>query len=223
MIKVIGIVRNIEKTYPGDLEHYFRVIWHAPNIVADYHNISHMLHVTWATYQGWLYYKHKWLFKATDDDGVEIDGRTLRNMLIAALFHDYNHSGEKGDDALNIKASIKGLKAHILPMDEPFFDEICSYIRATQFPHIEGELSLPAKIIRDADITYTLGDVWIQRVNFGLNKESGMSTKDMLKGQEYFFKNLFHLSTEWAEKEYGTKVQDRIQEANEMAEVIYGK
>lgn len=211
MIKVIGIIKNEEKTYDGDLNHYFRVIWHAPNILADYHNISHMLHVLWATYQGWLYYKD------------QIDPRTLRNMLIASLFHDYNHPGTKSDDSQNVELAIKGLKAHILPIDEPFFDQIACYIRATKFPHDAGEVSLPAQILRDADVTYTLGDVWIQRVNFGLNKELGMSTEEMLKGQKFFFRNLFHLSTEWAIKEYGPRVEERIKEADLMAEVIYGK
>ena len=210
MLKIIDIVKNKDNTYPGDLKDYFKVVWYSPNVMIPYHNLRHMLHVMWATYQGAMYYENK------------ISPLTLRNMLIAALFHDYNHSGKTNDDASNIETAIKGLKCHIDPMDAPYFDEICSYIRGTQFPPVVTNLDLPAAIVRDADVAYTLADVWIQTVNFGLNIEIGVSTKKMLKLQEPFLRSLKFM-TEWAEKEYSSKIDGRIEEANEMYEVLYGK
>jgi hypothetical protein len=192
MKNVIQIINNVEDKYPGDLKHYLRVIWYSPNVNVPYHNLRHMLHVMWATYQGAQYYKD------------QIDPRTLRNMLIAALFHDYNHPGESGNDSKNIEIAIKGLKTFILHQDRPFLDEICGYIKATQFPHLKLDLTLPGKIIRDADVAYTLSDAWIQTVSFGLSEEIGLSTEEMLRGQEGFLKSL-QFETEWAKNEYGNK------------------
>jgi hypothetical protein len=207
-MKIIDIVTNKDNTYPGDLTHYLRIIWNAPNALAPYHNIRHMLHVMWATYDGALYYKD------------QISPRTLRNMLIAALFHDYNHSGKSGNDAYNIEYAIHGLKTFILDEDRTCIEEISEYIRGTQFPHLDMELTLAGKILRDVDITYTLSDTWIQTVGFGLAQEIGISTEAMLRGQEAFLKSL-HLETEWAKKEFGSKIEDRIREAKDMCDVIY--
>ncbi len=209
MLTIVEIIKNKDNTYPGDLKDYFKVIWYSPNVNNYYHNLRHMLHVMWATYQGAMYY------------GDKISPLTLRNMLIAALFHDYNHSGNTKDDGSNIEIAIKGLKCHIDPIDAPYFDEISSYIKGTQFPPVVMDLNLPASIVRDADVAYTLADVWIQTVNFGLNVEIGISTKKMLKLQEPFLRALKFM-TEWAEKEYGSKIEGRIEEANEMYSIIYG-
>jgi hypothetical protein len=207
-MKIIDIIKNKDNTYPNDLTHYLKIVWMAPNATAPYHNIRHMLHVMWDTYNGYLYYKN------------EISPRTLRNMLVAALFHDYAHSGKSGNDSYNIETAIHYLTLFILEEDKPFLDEISEYIKATQFPHLVMELTLPGKILRDADVTYTLSDTWIQTVAFGLSEEIGISTESMLKGQETFLKSL-HLETEWAQKEYGPKIEERIIEAKDMCDVIY--
>ena len=209
MKNVIQIITNADAKYPGDLKHYLKVIWYSPNVNVPYHNLRHMLHVMWASYHGAEFY------------GKEIDARTLRNILIAALFHDYNHPGETGNDAKNIEVAIKGLKTFILHSDKPYLDEICYYIKATQFPHLKMDLTLPAKIIRDVDVAYTLSDAWIQTVSFGLSEEIGLSTEDMLKSQETFLKSL-KFETDWGENEYRHKINMRIEEANEMCNAIYG-
>ncbi len=143
---------------------------------------------------------------------------------IAALFHDYNHTSKTSDDGLNINLAIEGIKKHILPVDEPFIGEIASYIIGTQFPPVVDlkDLSLPASIVRDADVAYTLANVWIQTVNFGLNVEIGITTKQILKMQEPFLRNLKFM-TEWANKEYNGKIEDRIKEANDMYSVLYNE
>ena len=209
MKNVIQIITNPDAKYPGDLKHYLKVVWYSPNVNVPYHNLRHMLHVMWATYHGAEFYKD------------EISPRTLRNMLIAALFHDYNHPGETGNDARNIEIAIRGLKTFLLPIDQPHLGEISEYIKATQFPHLKLELTLAAKIVRDSDIAYTLSDAWIQTVSFGLNQEIGLSTEEMLRSQEGFLRSL-KFETEWAEKEYTPRIDLRIAEANEMCEVIYG-
>ena len=207
---IIQIITNKDNKYPGNLEHYFRIVWQATNVMMPYHNMRHMLHVMWNTYNGAMFYN--------------IDGRTLRNMLIAALFHDYGHTGSTADDSINIAIAITGLDHSILPEDVPYRREITSYIKATGVPPIEiedTEENLPQLILRDADLSYTLEDVWIQPVNFGLNVEMGISTEKILKFQETFLTKILVLSTGWAKQKYSQKIKDRIEEANEMIKVLY--
>jgi hypothetical protein len=204
------IILNKDNIYQGDLRHYARVVWYAPNFTANYHDGQHMFHVMWATYHGALFY------------GDKIDSRTLRNMLIAALMHDYNHRGEKGPDSVNIENAIKGLRNCILPEDLPYIDEIIFYIKGTEFPHKAMELTLPAMIIRDSDIAYTLSPSWIQKVNWDLSREVGISVEAMLRSQEDFLRNHLKLSTDWAKEEYGIILEKRIEEANELVYIFYG-
>jgi HD superfamily phosphodiesterase len=207
---IIQIITNKDNKYPGNLEHCFRVVWQATNVMLPYHNMRHMLHVMWNTYNGAMFYK--------------IGGRTLRNMLIAALFHDFGHTGNTVDDSINIAIAIAGLEHNLLPEDVPYRSEITSYIKATEMPSStidNAEENLPKLILRDADLSYTLEDVWIQPVNFGLNFEMGISTEKILKFQETFLTKILVLSTDWAKQKYSQKIKDRVEEANEMIKVLY--
>ena len=205
-MKVIDIVNNTKNKYDGNLLPYFKLIWNATNVNMPYHNLRHMLHVMWATYNGALYY--------------DIDPRTLRNMLIAALMHDYNHTGRTGDDTINIELAIRGFEENMLLEDVPYMNDIIFLIRATQFPHKEIEYSLPAFILRDADVAYTLNDSWIHIVNIGLSQELNITAEKMLKFQETFLSGM-KLYSEWGKKEYSEKIKERIQEAKEMVNAIY--
>lgn len=207
---IIQIITNKDNVYPGNLEAYFRVVWNANNVTLPYHNLRHMLHVMWSTYNGAEFYA--------------IKGRTLRNMLIAALFHDYGHTGTTKDDAVNINIALVGLNQFIEEQDKPYLAEIQLLIEATAMPHfhIENtEENLPQLILRDADITYSLEDVWIQTVNFGLNFEMNISTESILKFQEKFLTDILVLNTDWAKEKYGSKVKSRIEETKQMVQVLY--
>jgi len=62
-----------------------------------------MLHVLWLCHQACRYYQN-WL-----------TARQLRNLLIAALFHDFDHPGhphpgERDPDRINIPIAIAGLR-----------------------------------------------------------------------------------------------------------------
>ena len=211
MLTIIDIINNKDNTYPGDLKHYFKAVFNAPNKDMPYHNLRHMLHVMWSTYNGAMYYDN------------EISPRMLRNMLIAALFHDYGHCGKSGNDADNIITALHGLNEHLLEEDRDW-DElhwITRCIDATEFPHREltGGMTLPELIVRDADVTYTLHEVWIQTI-CGLAQEIGLTSEQMLKYQEPFLSN-FNFSTEWGKATYGDRLKERIEEAKEMVKVLY--
>jgi len=36
---IIQIITNKDNKYPGNLEHYFRVVWQATNVMLPYHDM----------------------------------------------------------------------------------------------------------------------------------------------------------------------------------------
>ncbi len=203
--QVIQLVNNEGITYEGDLRHYFRVIWQSENVDVPYHNLRHMLHVLWHTHRGLV---------STGISPIEI-----RKTLIAAIFHDYNHPGKLGNDADNIEIAVQGLRNNILPEDAVHMEDIVTCIKATQFPHIQGEFPINAKILRDVDVASTLNNVWMQTVLFGLGKEFGKTPNEMLKMQLVFLP-LLKFETIWAQKEYGPLVKKRIKEVQKMIDCL---
>jgi hypothetical protein len=63
----------------------------------------------------------------------------MRNLLIAALFHDFDHPGHphpsEGDpDRINIPIAITGLRRYVMPADRP----LLLLIEATHYPYRIG-------------------------------------------------------------------------------------
>ena len=83
----------------------------------------------------------------------------MRNLLIAALFHDFDHPGHphpsEGDpDRINVPIPIAGLRRYVMPADRPFLPQIEALIEATHYPYKIGsdKLDLLGQIIRNADL-----------------------------------------------------------------------
>src|SRR5260370_31582111 len=118
------IVSNDRGLYEGDLGGYFRALFfRATNLDRPYHNLRHMLHVTWLCYQPAEYYCDR------------LTPRQIRNLLIAALFHDFDHSGHPhpgadDPDGINIRIAIAGLRRCITPEDRAFQPAIEALIQA---------------------------------------------------------------------------------------------
>jgi len=210
---IVEVIRNNRQLYTGNLAKYFQALLKARNINHPYHNLRHMLHVTWQCHQASIFYGHL------------ISLHNVRNLLIAAMFHDFDHSGRSGNDDLNIELAIRGFKKHIQPEDIPSKDDIESLMRITEYPPMidSSELTLRAQILRDADISQALSPVWIQQVIVGLAKEQDRTFLEMLKQQEPFLSNLkFH--TEWAKTTFPPEViQAKIQEARDLIEILEKK
>ena len=66
-----------------------------------------MLHVTWLCHQACEFY------------ASELTNRQKRDLLIAALFHDFDHSGMMGEDDLNIARALRALDKHLSEDDRP--------------------------------------------------------------------------------------------------------
>jgi hypothetical protein len=207
--KIIG---NEERLYEGDLIPYFRVLFFKlSNSENPYHNFRHTLHVLWLCYDACHFY-HK-----------ELSPRRMRSLLIAALFHDFNHpghtpAGEDDPDRTNIPIAIDGLREHILPEDRALLREIEAIIEATHFPYkVTGEkLDLLGKIIRDADLAQALSSAWIQQVVIGLALEWGVKPLEVLRLQPRFLSSL-RFNTEWARRLFPPQlVEGKMEEAEQL-------
>jgi hypothetical protein len=216
--EVIGsiprIVRNNGDFYEGDLSHYYQAVFnHARNLNNPYHNFRHMTHVLYLCHQACVFYKET------------MSPREMRNLLIAALFHDFNHSGKTGPDIVNIKRAIIGLKRHIAPTDEGEFKSISALIALTEYPYkIPSEKldCLSAQILRDSDMSQSFSVAWIQQVVFGLAEEWGKTPLDVLKMQGVFHNNLkFH--TDWAKAAFPEElIRRKIAEAEALLALLSG-
>lgn len=204
------ILNNEEGLYEGNLRHYFRVVFfEATNLQNAYHNFRHLFHVLWLCYAASRYYKNK------------LTKRQIRNLLIAAMFHDYNHSGKVGNDDAEIAKAVEAFLCNVLPEDMAEMENIVKLIEVTRFPHLPLENpSLSELIIRDADISQTFNVAWFQHTIFGLAKEMGKTALEVLKMQEGFLKNI-HFGTEWAKNNFTPEViEAKIQEAREYLSIL---
>lgn len=208
------IIRNDFGLYQGNLRHYFRALFlKARNIYAPYHNPRHILHVCYMCYQALLYYR---------TSGRPIDAKAARGLMIAALFHDFDHTARAGNDDLNIEYAIRGLRANILPEDLELQEYIEQPIRWSQFPYTvpSEDISLCGRILRDADVSQALSVAWIQQVVFGLAEEWNMTPLQILRMQKGFLANLkFH--TEWANQQFGQEIiAEKMAEAEELLALL---
>jgi hypothetical protein len=205
------MILNEKEIYEGNLIKYFQTIFtQAKNVNHPYHNFRHMMHVTWLCYNSCFFYTER------------LDKRDRRNLLVAALFHDFDHSGSTGPDIKNIELALKGFKAHILPEDVPFHNEIETIIQATEYPYRDEStaLALCCQIIRDADLSQSLTPAWLQQVIFGLSAEWKKTPVEVLKSQPNFHNNL-KFCTEWARKTWPQdQINKKIEETTNLIKII---
>jgi len=205
------IICNDSGRYEGDLRVYAKIVFNeAKNIRKPYHNFRHMFHVVWLCYQAIVFY------------GDRISKRNARNLLVAALFHDFDHSGKAGNDSENIELAIHGFNKHILAEDRPFQKDISFLIMATQYPHLEDPVfkDFLVQIIRDADLSQALSVAWFQQVVVGLATEWDKQEIEVLKGQVGFLAKLqFH--TRWAREMFPqNSINEKIAETQDWIEIL---
>jgi hypothetical protein len=209
-----AMVRNDLGLYEGDLVYYFQVLFRkARNLYMPYHNARHVMHVTWMCHEALLFHKNA---------GVPLHKRDGRSLLIAAISHDFDHTGRGGNDDVNIELAVRGLRASIAECDRPFLSEIEQLIRWTRFPYNvpEKDLNILGLILRDADVSQAFSVAWIQQVVFGLAEEWGKAPIEILGMQKGFLQNLkFH--TNWAKTQFGQElIEKKIAEAEELLAIL---
>jgi hypothetical protein len=210
------IINNESCVYEGDLMFYFRTLFFmSNNLYNPYHNFRHMLHVLWLCHEACRYYQQ------------ELTPRQMRNLLITALFHDFDHPGhphpgEDDPDRINIQIAIAGLRRYTTPTDCAFLPEIEALIETAHYPYKIGShrLDLLGKIIRDADLAQALSPVWIQQVVIGLAQEWGAKPLEVLRAEASFLAALsFH--TRWGRQLFPQElVQAKIEEAEQLLRLL---
>lgn len=205
------VVNNEDHLYEGNLRKYFKVTFlKATNLNNPYHNFRHMMHVTWLSYLACRYYSNV------------LSKREMRNLMIAAMFHDFNHRGTVGPDILNIKLAVQAFKDNILLEDKPYINDILAVIEATEYPYktLSSNLDLSLKIIRDADLSQSLCSTWLQQVVFGFAAEWGKTPLEVLKAQVNFHKNL-KFNTSWAEDTWTVEdINKKIDETQNLIDIL---
>lgn len=213
-----SIVSNTLGLYLGNLVYYYQTLFkEAKNLELPYHNLGHIGNVLFLCHDACMYYLDQRVGK-----NFLLNERQMRNLLIAAIFHDFDHTGEGNDDWKNIRFAIAALNQYILPKDAPYFEEIADLIRATKYPYDDTaeELSLSAKILRDADKCQALSVSWLQQVIIGFSREWKKPRLDVFKAQLSFFGSL-KFSTDWAMNKFPPQaIQAKINEAKEHLELL---
>ena len=97
-----------------------------------YHNNNHMLYVF---DNAMLLFSH---YEA--DEKLNSENKLI--LGLAALFHDFKHSGGKLTDGENIQLSLEGMATFLGEENlSNYFDDISEIIKVTEFPHKEIQLS----------------------------------------------------------------------------------
>ena len=148
-----------------------------------YHDLNHLLTVIKCCYHGAI--------------AENISKKSLKELLIAAIFHDVNHSGGKKTDEENIKEAKKVIKNFIeLENIDVDIDAVNAFLDATQFPYVINELNIEQSIIRDADIMQIYQYNWIQQNIYGLARELNIDFIDFLSTQKKFMDSV-EFNTNW--------------------------
>jgi hypothetical protein len=81
------------------------------------------------------------------------DLKADRPLVAAAMFHDFNHSGGRFSDDVNIYVAVQGLieqNKGVLSSTE--LEETVDILKITKYPFSSDPKTLAQKIIRDADL-----------------------------------------------------------------------
>lgn len=146
---------------------------------SPYHNLNHNIVVT--------------VFAYHIGKSEGLSEKEMKELLISAIFHDYNHTAGESKDDVNIKNSKKGVKEFIeknkINVDANKINDI---LDATEFPYKinDDNLTIQQKIIRDADLTQLFESSRIQSVYLGLQKELKATYNKQLENQQNFYKIL---------------------------------
>jgi len=146
-----------------------------PSSDAPYHNNEHMLTVA------------NFSYKISNSIGLE----DIDNLIVAALFHDYNHSMGKEKDDINVQRAIEAFSNYYdsnLTSTSIDKNRVIDIIRITEYPYKvdNSELDTEQKIIRDADLLQGSVDNWYDYIIVGLSKEMNIPIKDIAKGNLAF-------------------------------------
>lgn len=143
-----------------------------------------------------------------------------RALSIAAIFHDFNHSGGKLKDKENVNNAINAFLSMSLE-DQDINDLVAEIIKATEYPYViaDEDLNLYQQIIRDADLMQTFEKNYLQQNWLGLTTEMNLDMLTCLKGSELFWNNVkFH--TEYAKAKSNEYMPGRFEDVKFLLNIL---
>lgn len=174
-----------------ELEYYFKyVLTNNPSNNLPYHNFYHTVCV---------------LQFCRDAGETYMSGLDeIRALLIAALLHDFGHSGGKSTDNHNVQKAIDCVKKVLLPEDKHLETEIINIIKATEVLGIidskvvyvipSEDLNISQKIIRDADLLQLIHHNFIQHTILGISAENSINIPELANNEIKFMENMKFLT-----------------------------
>ncbi len=146
-----------------------------------------------------------------------------KELLLAALFHDYNHSGGKfKDDTSNIYLAADGLtKFHELDSEGFDLSFAVDLIFATRYPYNipDEKLTEEGHLLRDADLSYLFSPISVPMCLGGLRTELNLELEPFLKSQIGFIEGLkFRIPS--IERKWNICKQDRLNEIKALIDAL---
>jgi hypothetical protein len=171
----------------------------------DYHNNEHMINVFNNSIVLFNHYKEEY----------ELTPYNKLLLGLAALFHDYNHSGGRLKDSENIELALVALKEFLVTIDKSdLYDDIKNIIIATEFPHLDMELDILQKIIRDADTMGGIIEGWKSVVS-SLASEYNKTLVEFIPTQIKFLDTV-KFNTDYCNELLKNNKEKIIEELNKM-------
>jgi hypothetical protein len=179
----------------------------------DYHNNEHMINV---------FDNAMILFNHYKDEYKLIPYHKLV-LGLASLFHDFNHSGGKLKDSENIELALVSLKEFLVTRinfsrvtinKSELYDDIENIIIATEFPHLDIDLDILQKIIRDADTMGGIIDGW-KSVVANLASEYNKTLEEFIPTQIKFLDTI-KFNTDYCNGLLQSNKEQIIEELNKM-------
>lgn len=202
----MNIYFNIIKKF--NLDNYFNIILnYNKSNNAPYHNMYHLLCVM------------KNCFAIAKSEGYT--NKEIRPLLIAALFHDFNHSMGKKKDSENVKEAIKEFLKYSEESKEDN-EKIVAIIEATEFPYVIDKLNQEQKIIRDADLMQIFADNYFQQNILGLAEEFSSPLSKFLEGQTKFMDEV-KFNTEYGKRISNKYLDDKKEDCEYLKQVLSKK
>lgn len=154
-----------------------------------YHNNYHMLSVA----------ANAHYILQHDPIAHDIPIERKRNLIVAALWHDFDHSGGKLDDDANIKIACTAFKKYVseLSKDRVNFDidSVIEIIECTRFPFTVTPDTPEKKIIRDADLLQSFGPLWFEHTTLGILDELNSTATEKMDLKTFLEKQIEFLES----------------------------
>lgn len=144
-----------------------------PSNKVPYHNLDHCLTVV------------KWCGRLAGM--CSLTPEEEKALILAAIFHDFDHSAGHEEDSVNINRAVTGLMrfAAIHRVDAELIGAAVENIQVTQFPFIHEPKTVSQKIIRDADLLQSLEPNRQEVLIDGLRKELEVKFKRKITRGEF--------------------------------------